>query len=57
MSEISRHISQLTRIAVWLAVVAIGRQGKVSMRGRVIRGVIWGNISRPVNGDNVLGGL
>ena len=28
------------------------------MRGRVIyRGVIWGNISRSVNGENVLGGV
>ena len=28
------------------------------MRGRVIyRGVIWGDISRYVNGENVLGGV
>ena len=43
----------MARIAVKLAAVAIERQGKVSMRGRVI----WGDISRYVNGENVLGGV
>ena len=30
----------------------------MSKHGHLIyRGVIWGNISRPINGENVLGGV